>query len=742
MNRHLVLAVCTFIICGLISFVLPVQIPANLLFLFSVILIVSIITAKLKHRFSTVLLCSFFAVLSLLLCLTIHLPNMQKTKQYAGNDKNITAEVLTINKMPYYTTAVVKAHTINEEKTNVKILVSNFFLRDVKEGDIVNITGDVSSSFSKSFNFNSQNYNAARKIFLKMSATSIRKTDVSPNALRNALYDFRLKCFEAVDPLENSHLIRALTIGDKSLLPAEIKSDFETLGLSHALAVSGMHLSLLVMSLYLFLHKHSVNKKLLAVVCSFCVLFYMALTGFSFSIIRAGIMMIVYFLSLLSRRQNDGITSLFASLLFITVENPLAIFDVGLQLSFASTLGILALASPVIKKLADKLYTKKPSEKVFKWRICKMLKGILMSLCTSAVSSVCATLFSLPLLCIHFRSFTVFSIVANVTIIFLINYLLIVSIIHIILYLVFSNFLPIVLVPTKIICNFLSGAVIKSCAFLAHILPSPLVFTSELSIVIAIICAVITAVFLFLAKNFKTLSFYTLLVLSFVIFLVFSEKSLFFKDPVVMVSTSKSCKDVLIEDGPYTVLISDDRDKTLSTPLFEMLDFRAVNKIDKAVFFITNEIPTKKIENILSVYTVDEFVFVPASFDAYVYYPESIIKNSKISFVRTSSFEISENTHAELLYDDYYNVIVGKNDEAVITWCVSSEYMISPRKNGADTQIIFNPNDPESLWDEPSANIYKNGEALSKINIFEEVPRVSFVQLKVANSSVTVKKYE
>ncbi len=735
MNRNLVFGVCTFALCGLLSFVLPKQLTILLLLLSSLIFIISTITAKLSHRFSKVLLCSFFAIISFILSLSIHLPNAEKTAKYTEYYENITAEVLTITENPFYTSAVVKTRKIENENVSVKILVSDFCSNGIKEGDIVTIAGKISNTFSNNWNFNAQNYNAARKIFLKMNADLVAKADASPNVLRNALYDFRAKCFEFTDGLENSSLIRALTIGDKTKLSAELKSDFESLGLSHALAVSGMHLSLLVMSLYVFLHNQNVNKKLLSIICSVCVLFYMALTGFSFSIIRAGIMMIVYFLSLLSRRQNDSITSLFASLLFILIENPLSVFDVGLQLSFTSTLGILVFASPAISKISNRMFTKKPKIKVLKYHVINTAKKVFLTIIATLFSTIAATLFSLPLLCIYFRSFTLFSIISNITVIFLINYLLIFSIIHIILSFIFSNSFPFVLTPTKTLCNFLSNSVIKSCAFLVDILPSPFRLTSEISLVIASVCAVVTIVFLFLTKSFKNFLLYALIVFFFIVFLVFSEKYLLFKNPIVTSSVSKNCTDTVIEDGAYSILISNDSDKAKSSALFEILDLRAVERIDKAVFFITDEIPHEKIERILSHCEVEEFVFAPVTTTALLYYREDIFKNSKIAVCYNPNFQISENSNAHVSSDDNYSICVGNNNEIIITWRLDKTSVILPHKDTAKAIVVLN--ECEFLTPSDSVSFY-----YSNTNTFAPFENTRFIQLRTNDKKITARTYE
>ena len=154
-------------------------------------------------------------------------------------------------------------------------------------------------------------------------------------------------------------LIGGICFGDKHALSDQAEEDFRASGVSHLLAVSGLHLAVIAQALLAFLRFIRVPRRLSSTITAACVLFFMALTGFSVSVMRAGIMTIVLMAGQIFRREADSLNSLGAAVLLLVLPNPYAVLDVGLQLSFAATLGLLViqprLAAGVVKPLAEKL---------------------------------------------------------------------------------------------------------------------------------------------------------------------------------------------------------------------------------------------------------------------------------------------------------------------------------------------------------------------------------------------------
>lgn len=144
---------------------------------------------------------------------------------------------------------------------------------------------------------------------------------------------------------DSASLADALFLGKRENL-GKTERDFKYLGAMHILALSGLHLSIIVGSLERFLMRLVVGSRARYVVCMAIAAFYVGLTGFIASAIRAAVMLAISYSASLFDRSGDRITALFAAIGFIVLAQPTAMFDAGLQLSFAATLGLLLVAQP------------------------------------------------------------------------------------------------------------------------------------------------------------------------------------------------------------------------------------------------------------------------------------------------------------------------------------------------------------------------------------------------------------
>ncbi|MCD7776078.1 MAG: ComEC/Rec2 family competence protein, partial [Firmicutes bacterium] len=125
----------------------------------------------------------------------------------------------------------------------------------------------------------------------------------------------------------------ALLVGDRSNLDDTVYRDFKYIGASHLLAISGLHFSVLIGGFEAILKRMGAGRRVRALLIIAASIFYMAFSGFSSSVLRAGIMMIIYSLSYFSRREPDRITSLFVSGALIVAASPYSAADTVLLLS-------------------------------------------------------------------------------------------------------------------------------------------------------------------------------------------------------------------------------------------------------------------------------------------------------------------------------------------------------------------------------------------------------------------------
>lgn len=216
----------------------------------------------------------------------------------------------------------------------------------------------------------------------------------------------RLK-ITAVFPQDIIGFMTALLTGERSGLTDSFYRSLKTSGIAHALVISGMHVAFLVGFIQLLVRR----RRLAAVICVPIILFYIAMVGFTPSVIRAGFMQILMLLAPLLRRENDPPTSLSLVLLILLIINPYAISDVGLQLSFASMAGITLFSGSLYRyfigtKAAKTLNTLLPLTK-------KDYNPIVNAVCSSIAATLGALVFTTPLTAIHFNTLSLVSPLTN-----------------------------------------------------------------------------------------------------------------------------------------------------------------------------------------------------------------------------------------------------------------------------------------------------------------------------------------
>lgn len=153
-------------------------------------------------------------------------------------------------------------------------------------------------------------------------------------------------------PEPHGPLLAGLIFGSRSQLPQEIKDDFRKTGVFHILAVSGSNVALVAFPFLWVFGRLGLSRGRAALLTIPVVVFYALLTGAGPSVMRASAMATVGLLALALYRRPDPYASLGVAGLLIVLANPRALFDVGLQLSFAATWGIIAMYRPIQQRLS------------------------------------------------------------------------------------------------------------------------------------------------------------------------------------------------------------------------------------------------------------------------------------------------------------------------------------------------------------------------------------------------------
>ncbi len=142
---------------------------------------------------------------------------------------------------------------------------------------------------------------------------------------------------------DSGGLLGALLLGEKEYLSPSVELNFKRLGITHILALSGMHLVMLSAAISAVLKLLRLGKRASTVITLIFAVLYTVLTGMSLSILRAAIMLLITGILYLISQTHDSITALFISVAAIIIFQPYAVYDMALWLSALATLGILAL---------------------------------------------------------------------------------------------------------------------------------------------------------------------------------------------------------------------------------------------------------------------------------------------------------------------------------------------------------------------------------------------------------------
>ncbi len=220
-----------------------------------------------------------------------------------------------------------------------------------------------------------------------------------PLRLRAAL----MAQLDAVFSADSAPFIKALLTGDRSGLSYALRNELSVSGIAHVVAISGMHVSILLGILMLLCGRRRWLCALLGVPT---VLLFALMTGAVPSVLRASVMQILWLLAPLLRRENDPATSLGVSSLCVLIPNPWAVANLSFQLSFGAMAGIFLLSGRIYHSLSDR----SPVQRLLRRRFAR---GILRYLIGTVASTCGATFITMPLIALRLGMVSLAALLAN-----------------------------------------------------------------------------------------------------------------------------------------------------------------------------------------------------------------------------------------------------------------------------------------------------------------------------------------
>ena len=207
-------------------------------------------------------------------------------------------------------------------------------------------------------------------------------------------------------PAGAAPLVRALVTGNRDALTDRFTTSLERTGLSHTVAVSGMHLAFLA-SMIAFLMGRGRRSTALATAVS--VLIFCGVAGSTPSVVRSAVMILMLQAAPLLGRERDGPTSLSFALMVLLLWNPFSAAHIGLQLSFGAVAGILLLSDRVQDRLSRRLGLDRRA----KGLPARALRPILRFAVSTLSATLGASVLTVPLVALHFQNVSLISPLSN-----------------------------------------------------------------------------------------------------------------------------------------------------------------------------------------------------------------------------------------------------------------------------------------------------------------------------------------
>ncbi|WKY45942.1 DNA internalization-related competence protein ComEC/Rec2 [Eubacteriaceae bacterium ES2] len=373
-------------------------------------------------------------------------------QEYIFFGKIVTAPEYEENRVQF----LIKSDQFSDTRAESVLLVNNYEnnfedFETLNPGDIISFSGELRElqGVRNPGGFDYPLYLKSKEIDGLITYHSDLRVIGHQVGLREKVELFRLSLEAKItqnlkDPVAD--LLKGILLGDKSI-DENIKVNFQEIGISHILAVSGLHvgyITLLIISMFKLM---KIRKKYWILVLAPILLLYCALTGFSASVIRASLMFMILFWSEGLHVEKDLLNNLLLAAIIILLIWPAQLFQAGFQLSMGAVLGIILFNKPLHYQLERIVNKNRLIKKPLKQPI---IDGIILT------TSVLLT--TTPIMMAHFGNFYGLSFLSNLLIIPLVGIFVICGF----LFLITAFLLPLLTPIMVILISFIGDTMLVS----------------------------------------------------------------------------------------------------------------------------------------------------------------------------------------------------------------------------------------------------------------------------------------
>jgi competence protein ComEC len=334
------------------------------------------------------------------------------------NDVTVIGQVISIpstssSDFTKFTLKVQKFHLYKQKDNivNSNVLVTLFAdknsYQNIETGDIISLTGRLAlpkkasnpsefcySTYLKFKNIHTRLYvNNGNFLLLSKPQKGVFKFLSSLNRLRNKIILMHSQNIKS----PQLELLGGIVFGDDAVNPTEdMKNSFRNSGLTHIIAASGMNVSMIFGMCFFLSQIFRLNYTLSVILGMASIIFYTCMTGFGAPVLRASLMLLLILLGKLFNREANSLSLLFIVGFLMLLVSPTMITNIGFQLSFTVTLGLLLSYPLLFGKIKNKI-------------VSCLLSFIFVPL----IAQLCAA----PIQMFYFNSFSMYSVFANILVV-------------------------------------------------------------------------------------------------------------------------------------------------------------------------------------------------------------------------------------------------------------------------------------------------------------------------------------
>ena len=273
-------------------------------------------------------------------------------------------------------------------------------------GNIIRLRGKLKTP-PENEDFSYRDYLAAQRIHSYVSSAEVTVLPGNGgNPISAALYALKersLANIYRIFPDPESSLLAGILLGVDTGLTRDLQQAFKDTGTAHIIAISGFNISIIA-GIFVTLFSRFFGPRWGAALAVFGIIFYTLLVGGDAAVVRAAIMgSLALFARQIGRRQF-ALNTLLAVAMFMCLWNPLYVWDVGFQLSFFATLGLILYAEPFSQFSARVLTRYFPISTVEK---------VIQPLSDFVLLTFAAQLTTIPIMAYHFQRISLVSFIAN-----------------------------------------------------------------------------------------------------------------------------------------------------------------------------------------------------------------------------------------------------------------------------------------------------------------------------------------